>query len=212
MTRRQKAIAFFVALCVLLVIAALLLNVSWIITNAGRITPIIFGVVLFGLIIAGLIVGPHVPIPIVADPATVQTLSELGVILLMFSLGLEFHLAKLVRVGPTAGFTALVQSSLAAWLGFLAGQLFGWTILESVFAGAVVAMSSTTIIAKVFDEQRVGGRLRELVVGVLLVEDLMAVVDEALERFDFCDPDRLGVLGGSYGGFMTSWIVSHTAA
>ena len=132
--------------------------------------------VVLGYLIAGMIVGPHVPIPIVADPTTVQTLSELGVILLMFSLGLEFHLAKLVRVGPTAGFTALVQSSLAAWLGFLAGQLFGWTVLESVFAGAIVAMSSTTIIAKVFDEQRVGGRLRELVVGVLLVEDLMAVV------------------------------------
>ena len=56
MTRRQKAIAFFVALCVLLVIAALLLNIGWVITNYGRITPIIFGVVLFGLIIAGLIV------------------------------------------------------------------------------------------------------------------------------------------------------------
>jgi len=132
--------------------------------------------VVLGYIIAGLIVGPHVPIPIVADPATVQTLSELGVILLMFSLGLEFHLAKLIRVGPQAGFTAVVQSGLAAWLGFLAGRLFGWTLLESVFAGAIVAMSSTTIIAKVFDEQRIGGRLRELVVGVLLVEDLMAVV------------------------------------
>ena len=132
--------------------------------------------VVLGYIIAGLIVGPHVPIPIVADPATVQTLSELGVILLMFSLGLEFRLAKLVRVGPQAGFTAVVQSGLAAWLGFLAGQLFGWTLLESVFAGAIVAMSSTTIIAKVFDEQKVGGSLRELVVGVLLVEDLMAVV------------------------------------
>jgi CPA2 family monovalent cation:H+ antiporter-2 len=132
--------------------------------------------IVLGYIIAGLIVGPHVPIPIVADPATVQTLSELGVILLMFSLGLEFHLAKLVRVGPQAGFTAVVQSGLAAWLGFLAAQLFGWTLLESIFAGAVVAMSSTTIIAKVFDEQQVGGRLRELVVGVLLVEDLMAVI------------------------------------
>ena len=132
--------------------------------------------VVLGYIIAGLIVGPHVPIPIVADPATVQTLSELGVILLMFSLGLEFRLAKLIRVGPQAGFTAVVQSGLAAWLGFLAGRLFGWTLLESVFAGAIVAMSSTTIIAKVFDEQKVGGRLRELVVGVLLVEDLMAVI------------------------------------
>jgi CPA2 family monovalent cation:H+ antiporter-2 len=132
--------------------------------------------VVLGYLLAGLIVGPHVPIPIVAHPGTVQTLSELGVILLMFSLGLEFHLAKLLRVGPAAGFTAVVQSSLMAWLGFLAGRLFGWTVLESVFAGAIVAISSTTIIAKVFDEQRIGGRMRELVVGILLIEDLIAIV------------------------------------
>jgi len=132
--------------------------------------------VVLGYIIAGLIVGPHVPIPIVADPGTIQTLSELGVILLMFSLGLEFHLAKLVRVGPAAGFTAVIQSSFMAWLGFLAGRLFGWTVLESVFTGAIVAISSTTIIAKVFDEQGIRGRLREFVVGILLIEDLIAIV------------------------------------
>ena len=132
--------------------------------------------VVLGYIIAGLIVGPHVAVPIVADAAIVQTLSELGVILLMFSLGLEFHFAKLARVGPAAGFTALVQSSFVAWLGFLAGRLLGWTVLESVFAGAAVAISSTTIIAKVFDEQGIRGRLRELVVGILLIEDLIAIV------------------------------------
>jgi CPA2 family monovalent cation:H+ antiporter-2 len=132
--------------------------------------------VVLGYIIAGLIVGPHVPVPIVADPVIVQTLSELGVIMLMFSLGLEFHLAKLVRVGPAAGFTAVIQSSLMAWLGFLTGRLFGWTVLESVFTGAIVAISSTTIIAKAFDEQGIRGRLRELVVGILLIEDLIAIV------------------------------------
>jgi K+:H+ antiporter len=132
--------------------------------------------VVLGYIIAGLIVGPHVPIPLVADPAIVQTLSELGVILLMFSLGLEFSLPKLVRVAPTAGVTAVIQTSLMAWLGFLTGRLFGWTTLESVFTGAIIAISSTTIIAKVFDEQRVGGRLREFVVGILLIEDLIAIV------------------------------------
>jgi CPA2 family monovalent cation:H+ antiporter-2 len=132
--------------------------------------------VVLGYIIAGLIVGPHVPIPLVADPEIVRTLSELGVILLMFSLGLEFSLPKLVRVAPTAGVTAVIQSSLMAWLGFLTGRLFGWTLLESVFAGAIIAISSTTIIAKVFDEQRVGGRLREFVVGILLIEDLIAIV------------------------------------
>ena len=132
--------------------------------------------VVLGYIIAGLIVGPYVPVPIVADPGIIQTLSELGVILLMFSLGLEFHLAKLVRVGPAAGFTAVIETSLMAWLGFLAGRAFGWTVLESVFAGAIVAISSTTIIVKAFDEQGIRGRLREMVVGILLIEDLIAIV------------------------------------
>ncbi|MGH9869776.1 MAG: cation:proton antiporter [Candidatus Polarisedimenticolia bacterium] len=132
--------------------------------------------VVLGYIMAGLIVGPHVPIPVVADKATVQTLSELGVILLMFSLGLEFSLGKLVRVGPVAGFTAVFQCGVMAWLGFLVGRLFGWTPLESVFAGAAMAISSTTIIAKVFEERGITGRLRELVVGILLIEDLIAIV------------------------------------
>jgi CPA2 family monovalent cation:H+ antiporter-2 len=132
--------------------------------------------VVLGYLLAGLIVGPHVPIPLVADREVVQTLSELGVILLMFSLGLEFSLGKLARVGFTAGVTAGFQSSIMLWLGFLVGRAFGWTLLESLFTGAIVAISSTTIIAKAFDEQRIGGRLRELVVGVLIVEDLIAVL------------------------------------
>jgi len=132
--------------------------------------------VVLGYIIAGLIVGPHVPVPIVADPEIVETLSELGVILLMFSLGFEFSLPKLLRVGPVAGITAAIQCSAMGWLGFLVGRFFGWTTLECLFTGAIIAVSSTTIIAKVFDEQRIGGRLRELVVGILLVEDLIAVV------------------------------------
>ena len=132
--------------------------------------------VVLGYIIAGLIVGPHVPVPIVADPGIIQTLSELGVILVMFSLGLEFQLAKLVRVGPAAAFTAVIETSLMAWLGFLAGRLLGWTVLESVFTAAIVAIASTTIIAKAFDEQGIRGRLREVVVGILLIEDLIAIM------------------------------------
>ena len=132
--------------------------------------------VVLGYIIAGLIVGPHLPIPLVADPVVVQTLSELGVILLMFSIGLEFSFRKLAAVGPTAGLTALLETSLMVWLGFAVARLFGWTSLESLFTGAVIAISSTTIIAKVFAEQRIAGRARELVFGVLIVEDLIAVL------------------------------------
>src|SRR5687768_12655157 len=90
-----------------------------------------------GYILAGLIVGPHTPIPLVADREVVRTLSELGVILLMFSLGLEFSLGKLARVGPIAGITAVIQSAFMIWLGFLAGRAFGWTVRESIFTGAI---------------------------------------------------------------------------
>lgn len=132
--------------------------------------------VVLGYILAGFIIGPNVPVPLVADRQIVQTLSELGVILLMFSLGLEFSLGKLFKLGPTAGLTALLQSSLMVWLGFVTGRFFGWTTVESLFAGAIIAISSTTIIAKAFDEQNVRGSLRELVVGILIVEDLVAIL------------------------------------
>ncbi len=136
--------------------------------------------VVLGYILAGLIVGPHVPIPLVADRAVVEALSEAGVILLMFSLGLEFSLRKLVEVGPTAGVTAIIQSSIMLWLGYISGQMLGWTPRESLFTGAIIAISSTTIIAKAFEEQRVTGKLRELVVSVLIVEDLIAILLLAL--------------------------------
>jgi monovalent cation:H+ antiporter-2, CPA2 family len=132
--------------------------------------------VVLGYILAGLVIGPHVPIPIVASPSIVHALSELGVILLMFGLGLEFSLAKLFRAAPTAGITGLLQSSLMIWLGYLAARLLGWTPMESIFAGAVIAISSTTIIAKAFDEQGIKGSLREFVVAILIVEDLIAVL------------------------------------
>ena len=168
--------------------------------------------VVLGYILAGLIVGPHVPIPLVADRSTVQTLSELGVILLMFALGLEFSLRKLVQVGPTAGITAVVQSSIMVWLGFIAGRAFGWTVLESVFAGAIVAMSSTTIIAKAFDDLRVRGPLRDLVVGVLLVEDLFAIlfmaVLTAVATGVGVSTGELGATLGRLGGFLVLLLVA----
>ncbi|HVJ91528.1 MAG TPA: cation:proton antiporter [Labilithrix sp.] len=161
----MNAHAFLVALTIVLGVAA----VTTVVFQRLR-QPVVLGYIL-----AGFIIGPNVPIPLVADREVIQTLSELGVILLMFSLGLEFSLGKLFKVGLTAALTAVLQSSLMVWLGFVTGQLFGWTTLESLFAGAIIAISSTTIIAKAFDEQRIRGPLRELVVGVLIVEDLIAI-------------------------------------
>ena len=132
--------------------------------------------VVLGYILAGLIVGPNVPIPLVVDSNIIRILSETGVILLMFSLGLEFSLRKLVQVGLSTILTAVIETSIMVWLGYIAGQAFGWTQHESVFAGVIVAISSTTIIAKAFEEQKIKGKLYEFVVGILIVEDLIAIL------------------------------------
>lgn len=133
--------------------------------------------VVFGYMAAGLAIGPHFSfLPIVADEQTVHMLSELGVILLMFALGLEFSLRRVIRIFPTAGVISLAQSAFLGLAGYLTGQAFGWTTLESVFAGAIIAISSTTIIVKAFEEQGIKGAFTDIVFGVLIVEDLIAIL------------------------------------
>jgi CPA2 family monovalent cation:H+ antiporter-2 len=131
--------------------------------------------VVLGYVLAGVLVGPNLALAFVADPEIVRTLSELGVILLMFALGLELTVRKLIDVAPTAGLTAVVEVNLMLLLGYAAGRALGWSVVECVFAGGVVAISSTTIVAKAFDEQGVRGPLRDLVIGILLAEDVAAV-------------------------------------
>ena len=132
--------------------------------------------VVLGYLLAGLIVGPHLPIPIFADQAMAHQFSEIGVIFLMFTLGLEFSLRKLLEVGPTAGIVAVIQCSLMIWLGYVVGRLFGWTVMESLFTGALIAISSTTIIVKAFGEQNIKGKVADFVFGILIVEDLIAIL------------------------------------
>ncbi|MFO0579379.1 MAG: cation:proton antiporter [Polyangia bacterium] len=132
--------------------------------------------VVLGYVLAGMVVGPYLPVPLTADQAVVKTLSELGVTLLMFSLGLEFSLRKLVRVGPTSGLIVLIEVSFMLWLGYLIGRLLGWTPIESLFTGAIVSISSTMIIAKTFAERRPDKPHAELVFGILVFEDLMAIL------------------------------------
>jgi CPA2 family monovalent cation:H+ antiporter-2 len=136
--------------------------------------------VVFGYLVAGMIVGPYLPIPIQADEKVLEGLSELGVILLMFSLGLEFRLNKVAQIAATSGLAALLETSTMMGLGYITGYLLGFNTLQSVFTGAIVAISSTTIIARAFDEQNVQGRLREVVFGILIVEDLIAIIMIAL--------------------------------
>jgi monovalent cation:H+ antiporter-2, CPA2 family len=131
--------------------------------------------VVVGYLLAGMIVGPYTPL-IFVDAARLHGVSELGVILLMFALGLEFSIRRLLRLGPRAAFITAVQVGLMIWLGYVCGRELGWTELESIFAGALLSISSTTIVAKAFSEQQIGTELRELALGVLLCEDLVAVI------------------------------------
>ncbi len=162
--------------------------------------------VVFGYLVAGMIVGPHIPIPLVADPRIIHTLSELGVILLMFFLGLEFSLTKLVRVAPTAGVVALLQCSFMIWLGYEAGLLFGWPPLESFYAGAILSLSSTVIIGAVFREQGIKGKFTEIVFGILIVEDLIGIflltILTTVSSGSALSARELAVTGGRLAAFL----------
>ena len=102
--------------------------------------------------------------------------------LVMFTLGLEFRIKRVAQIAATSGLAAILETTTMFGLGYVAGYLLGFTTIESIFTGAIVAISSTTIIAKAFDDNGVRGELRQLVVAILIVEDLIAVLLMAILR------------------------------
>lgn len=138
--------------------------------------------VVLGYILAGVIIGPHTPpFPLIHDQNTINTLSELGVILLMFSLGLEFSLRKLKSVGAPAFIAAMLEILLLFWVGYEIGQLFGWRKMDSIFLGAMLSMSSTTVIIKVLGELgKMKERFAQLIFGILIIEDILGIAMIAL--------------------------------
>ncbi|SAK70953.1 sodium/hydrogen exchanger [Caballeronia hypogeia] len=133
--------------------------------------------VVLGYIAAGVIIGPYTPpFNLIHDEATIQTLGELGVVFLMFSLGLEFSLRKLFKVGATAFVAALSEIVLMIWIGYEIGRWFGWNAMDSMFLGAMLAISSTTIIVKALSELGMKGEhFAQIVFGILIVEDILAI-------------------------------------
>ncbi len=132
--------------------------------------------VVMGYLAAGVLIGPHAPPLLVADKDTITTLSEMGIILLMFSIGMELSVRKLVEVGPKSGAVCLIEMGLMAILGYLVARLLGFPPIECAFVAAMVSISSTTIIARTFDEHRVRQKLREGVFSALVMEDVVAVL------------------------------------
>jgi CPA2 family monovalent cation:H+ antiporter-2 len=149
---------------------------------AGAITTILFRKIkqplVLGYIIAGFLVGPYISfLPTVQDTANIKTWAEIGVIFLLFSLGLEFSFRKLKRVGGSASVTAVIEIIFITLAGYLLGTWMGWSLMDSVFLGGMLASSSTTIISKAFDELGVKTKkYAGIVIGVLIVEDLVVIM------------------------------------
>jgi CPA2 family monovalent cation:H+ antiporter-2 len=131
-----------------------------------------------GYIIAGILVGPHTPFfPTIHEVSNIQIWAEIGVIFLLFSLGLEFSFKKLAKVGGVSSVMAFVEIVVMLALGYMTGQLLGWSVMDSIFLGGILCISSTTIIIRAFEELGVKSqRFAGLVFGVLIVEDLIAIL------------------------------------
>lgn len=131
-----------------------------------------------GYIVAGFITGPHFNFfPTITDKANVHAWSEIGVIFLLFALGLEFSFYKLKSVGSTAFIATAVEIGGMLAVGYFAGMLLGWNHMDSLFLGGMLSMSSTTIIIKAFDDLKLRAqRFTEIVFGVLIIEDIAGIV------------------------------------
>jgi len=135
-----------------------------------RLSPIV------GYLLAGIVVGPHSP-GFVADRGLAEQMAELGVILLMFGVGLHFHLRELLDVKGVAIPGAVVQSGVATLLGMLAGRLLGWDWTTGLIFGGAMSVASTVVLVRVLSDNRdLHTRAGHIAVGWLVVEDLFTVV------------------------------------
>ena len=156
-------------------------DLALILISAGVVT-IIFKLLkqplVLGYIVAGFLVGPHLHIfPTVTDVAEVEVWSEIGIIFLLFALGLEFSFKKLFSVGSKAFVTALLEIVAMIAVGMLLGFLMDWGVMESIFLGGMLAMSSTTIIIKAFEDMKLKNEpFVDLTLVVLIIQDIVAVV------------------------------------
>lgn len=134
--------------------------------------------VVLGYIVAGFLASPNFHyLPSIVDAESIDIWAQIGIIVLLFSLGLEFNFKKLLNVGGTAFTTALTIAIGMIAIGYTAGQLMGFTTFDSIFLGAMLSMSSTMIIIKAFSDLGLQQqKFTQTVFGVLIVQDLLAVV------------------------------------
>jgi len=134
--------------------------------------------VVLGYILTGLLVGPNFSLfPTVSHINDIKIWAEIGVIFLLFSLGLEFSFKKLAEVGGTSAVSGIFEIGAMMGLGFFTGQYLGWSLMDSIFLAGIIAISSTTIIIRAFGELRVKNqKFVGSVLGILIIEDIVAVL------------------------------------
>jgi CPA2 family monovalent cation:H+ antiporter-2 len=131
--------------------------------------------VVLGYIVAGVIVGPHT-LSLIKDEVIIKTLADVGVVFLMFTLGLHFSIRKMKEIGLTAFLATPIEVLLMMGAGLAVGTACGWGKMDSIFLGGIVAISSTTIVVKVLTEMgRTRERFAELIFGILIMEDVLAI-------------------------------------
>jgi CPA2 family monovalent cation:H+ antiporter-2 len=162
-------------------IPKLIIDLALILGAAGVVTLLFRRMkqpVVLGYIIAGLLVSPNFSLfPTVSEIDGIKTWAEIGVIFLLFALGLEFSFKKLVAVGGAAVITGVFELLLMMGIGYSAGRLMNWPAMDCLFLGGIIAISSTTIIFRAFDELKLKTRqFTGLVMGILIIEDLVAVL------------------------------------
>ena len=162
-------------------LAPLIADLALILISAGFMTLIFKKLkqpLVLGYVVAGFLASPHLSFtPSVVDAANIQTWADIGVIFLLFALGLEFSFKKIVKVGGSAIIAACTIIFSMILVGVSVGSSFGWQRMDCLFLGGMIAMSSTTIIYKAFDDL---GLLKKqftgLVLSVLILEDILAIV------------------------------------
>jgi monovalent cation:H+ antiporter-2, CPA2 family len=131
-----------------------------------------------GYILAGIIIGPYTPpFSLIHNQEIINTLAELGIIFIMFSLGLDFNIHKLKRVGRVAFISALIEIVLMLMIGYSVGRMFQWTPTHSLMLGAMIAISSTTIILKAVDDLGIRNKhYIQIILGILIFEDIFGII------------------------------------
>ena len=160
---------------------ALIQDLALILVVAGIVTIVFKRLkqpLVLGYILAGFLVSPHMPYTAsVVDSENIHLWADIGVMFLLFSLGLDFSFKKIVKMGASPIISACSIIFSMSMLGVIVGQLFGWGRMDCIFLGGMLAMSSTTIIYKAFDD--LGLRQQQfagLVMSVLILEDILAIV------------------------------------